>query len=73
MTTLQEIKQRLSVLQVGQSGILVTNRELEQIHIPEIRDFDYKARVEWLLQQLSGYSVVESATTDGWVFSRKVG
>jgi hypothetical protein len=71
MTTLKQIKQRLLTLKPGDSGVRITNKELEQIDIPGIATIDVKARADWLLKQLPFRCCVsESATTGDWVFSR---
>jgi hypothetical protein len=71
MTTLQEIKQRLLTLKLGDSGIRITSEELMQIDIPGLEAFDLKRRAEWLQKQLPfRCSVAESATMGAWVFSR---
>jgi hypothetical protein len=69
--TAEKLLKRLRALEPGQSGILVTRKELMKIEVPGVPDFHFIARAEWLQKQLPfPCSFRESATTGDLVFKR---
>jgi hypothetical protein len=70
--TIQELKKRFADLKPGDSGVIVSSRELEGLEIPSLPLSDLKARAEWLCGKLPiPCGIKESSTTGAWVFTPK--
>jgi hypothetical protein len=50
-TTLEKLKDLLNALKPGETA-RITNDDLVAAKIPDIAEFDHKARAEWLVKQL---------------------